>query len=157
MIIKEINGIEHFECSNCGTETFEDAEVCQVCGKTFDDTKKEAELSETTDEQETMCIVVGANYSGKFVFTQLKIDITPKHMIDQEFMADRRMMKEANPYEFYVFQSSLHPNLSQGVQVNIELGKYDYFVTSNYVQVRYNKEQFSDSDVTQLKSFKFHP
>lgn len=155
MIKKLINGYEHFECSNCGEETYEDADYCQICGHIFNRVFNHYELENTAQDGETICIVIGATKSNEFTFTQLKIDMTPKILFKLASFQNQRMMKEANPYEFYVFKTNKYPDLSQGTQINLNFENYEDFKTSNGFRIYYDKTHFSNYDIIELKTYNF--
>lgn len=155
MIKKFVNGYEHFECSRCGEETEYDADYCETCGHQFRKTQTESELEDTASDDETMCIVVSAQKLGFYTFTQLKIDKTPRSLLNLLSFQNQRMMAEANPYEIYVFSNQYYPFLSQGVQVNLALDGYDKLQNENGFTIFYNRVQFSDDAIEDLKTFKF--
>ena len=156
MIRKILNGYEHYECSRCGEETYEDADYCQICGHSFNSIQNEVELEDSADEDETICILVGAQKSGIFTFTQLKKDMTPKMLLNLPSFQGQRMMAEANPYEFYVFKTEKYPYLSQGTQINLNFDFYDNFRTNSGHTIYYDRRHFSHYDVNELKTYNFN-
>lgn len=156
MIKKIINGYEHYECSNCGEETDMDEDYCQVCGHEFSDIRNDEVLEDNASEDETICIVIGASKSGIFTFTQLKIDKPPKMLLNLLSFQSQRLMAEANPYEFYVFDAVRYPHLSPGVQVNLNLDNYDYFQTPNGFKIFYDRTHLSSDAIAELKTYNFN-
>ncbi len=156
MIRRNVNGYEHYECSRCGEETYEDADYCQVCGHSFNSVQNETLLEDSANEDETICVLVGAQKSGLFTFTQLKKDMTPRMMLNLSSFQGQRMMAEPNPYEFYVFKTDKYPYLSQGTQVNLNLDFYDSFRTSNGFTIYFDKRHFTTYDINELKTYNFN-
>lgn len=156
MIRRNVNGYEHYECSRCGEETHQDEDYCQVCGHSFDSVQNETLLEDSTNEDETICVVDGIQKSGLFTFTLLKKDITPKMLLNLSSFQGQRMMAEPNPYEFYVFKPDKYPYLSQGTQVNLNLDLYDSFRTSNGFTIYFDKRHFTKYDINVLKTYNFN-
>ena len=155
MIKKLINGYEHFECSRCGEEANELADYCQICGHNFDSIEEETYLEDTASDYESICIVFGARKSSQFIFTQLKIDMTPSHLLNIPGFNGQRMMAEPNHYHFYVFKSNKYPHLREGTQINLNMDYYESFYTSNRFRIYYDKRHFSITDINELKSYNF--
>lgn len=153
---KVISGYEHYECSRCGEETREDDTYCQICGHSFNSIQSEAELEDSAEENETICELIGAQKSGIFTFTQLKMDITPKMLLSLPSFQNQRMMAESNPYEFYVFKTERYPYLSKGIQIKLNLDNFENFRTSSGYTIYFDKRHFSKSDINELKTYNFN-
>ena len=156
MIRRIINGYEHYECSRCGEETSEDDDYCQICGHSFNSIQNNVELENSAKKDETICVIVGAQKSGIFTFTQLKKDMTPKMLLNLPSFQGKRMMAEPNPYQFYVFKTEKYPYLSQGTQINLNLDNYEQFRTSSGHTIYFDKHHFSQFDINELKTYNFN-
>jgi hypothetical protein len=155
MIRKFISGNEHFICSNCGEETRKHEYLCQVCGHEFYGIKNQAELESLAKSDETICIVIGAHNTGVFTFTQLKIDSTPRMLLNLPSFQNQRLMREADPYEFYAFKTHKYPYLREGKQLNLCFDNYENFKTFNGFKIFYDKTHFTNDDIRELKTYNF--
>ena len=99
----------------------------------------------SSEDELTMCIIETIQTMSGYIFTQLKIDVTPQALID--YGSDSKVYQEAHPYRFYVFKESTE--LALGDKVFLNLNKFDYFF-KNKVKVFYNKEEFDEIDRLEL-------
>ena len=154
MIRRFVSGYEHYECSNCGKTTYEDAEYCQICGHSFGSIQNNVVLKGSVDEDETVCIFVEVQKSGVFTFTQLKKDVTPKSLLNLSSFQGQRMMA-GFPTDIYVFKTEKYPYLSQDAQINLNLNHYHKFETDNGWTIYFDHRHFSQFDIAKLKRYNF--
>ena len=103
----------------------------------------------------TLCQVEWVHMAHSFFFTQLKVDSTPRFLIETQFekFSEQRLFG-FNPSEFYVFQSS-YKRIYEGQNLYIDMEKLSRFITDNGVTVYYLNEKTTPKEVKFLKSFKF--
>lgn len=154
-MIKRIKeGMEYFYCKRCGEEFYEYNDYCPICGKESHGPEFEVTLEDRfLNEDETICVVLGAEQSGKYVFTQLSIDSAHKFGGVNLFGSQRMM--EKNPNAFYVFKTSKYPYLQKNQQINLKLENYSSFRTSNHFEIFYDKNDFSFLDIIRLKTYQY--
>jgi len=75
--------------------------------------------------------------------------MTPEHLKDR---LSYRLFKEPNPDEYYLFHKQIdYFNFEIGEQIDLDLEKYIYFSTKNYGKVFYNKDNFSEREISYIK------
>lgn len=151
MIKKFINGYEYFECSNCGEQTSEFDEYCQICGHEFNQVVRYNfdQLEEIDNKNLTICQITFKEDLNNFSFTMLKIDTTPDYMKNDE-RGIRWFNESLRTY--YVFKRNLHI-LRVGQQINLNLDDFDSFHTENHFNIYYNKKEFSQFEIDDLKTY----
>ena len=142
MIKKIFNGYEHYECSKCGEETQKGEDYCEICGHSFSQPINVPQYQNIEKEEinKTVCIVISAQPSGIFMFTELKVDMTPKHLLHLPQFQNQRMFKEPHN-EFYVFKrDKQHIYVNQ--VLNLDMNEFEHFSKPNFVKVFFNKKGF---------------
>ena len=151
MIKEFVNGYEYFECSNCGEQTSEFDEYCQICGHEFNQVVRYNfdQLEEIDNKNLTICQITFKEDLNNFSFTMLKIDTTPDYMKNDE-RGIRWFNESLRTY--YVFKRNLHI-LGVGQQINLNLDDFDSFHTENHFNIYYNKKEFSQFEIDDLKTY----
>lgn len=144
---------EEFErtlCTKCESYYFEFYEnVCQVCGAIKSDTTSNLTFNPPESTELTMCVIQTIQFSYHYVFCHLKIDMTPEHL---KTVLSYRLFKEPNPDEYYLFHKQIDKfNFEIEEQIDLDLEKFIYFSTKNHNKVYYNKEHFSDAEISFIK------
>lgn len=106
-----------------------------------------------TNELEDSCKVVMSEKSEIYLFTQLKIDITPSTLEQLDSLNENKLFTQ-NPYDFYVF-NSLYANFEIGDIVYVEIKNFERF-KQNEFNIIYPSNHFDFIEVENLKTFDFN-
>ena len=141
-----------FQCPRCGEDVTSDDDYCQICGWLVDGSsyKTEPELVKNTKENETICSIVWLKEYRGYIFTQLKVDLTPTHLKGKLNFA----MMNFNSHHFYIFKENEYPYLSENIQINLNLDNYDSFIKDGCT-IFFDKKHFSSIDIGILKLFNY--
>ena len=96
--------------------------------------------------------MTNCGYSN-FIFTQLKIDATLKHLLSLPIYQTHRMVSLPMGDKFYVFKKELM-NIEVGDELNLDLSKYESILVDD-VKVYYDRELFNSIEIFELKTFRF--
>ena len=89
---------------------------------------------------------------NNYTFATLRIETTP----DCTNNEDREFGWFSEPLNtYYVFKKKLH-HLNVGQQLNLNLKDFELFHTLNHFSVYYNKYDFTDDEISDLKTYKIN-
>ena len=143
-------------CPRCDEPVFDSSEVCQVCGyvlervpsRSYSNKPSEDELLQLIEKGLTSCIISFFRKSNEFTFLTVE-------KFEKLGMIGGYYRQQIN--EFFIFKSQNHPNIrSLRQHVIFDLKDFDHFITGNYVKVYYLRDEMNNSDILELKTYKFN-
>ena len=145
---------EFYECPKCGEELSKSEEYCQTCGFEIGENTvcKDDQLVQINNQDLTICQITFKEDLNNYTFATLRIETTP----DCTNNEDREFGWFSEPLNtYYVFKKKLH-HLNVGQQLNLNLKDFELFHTLNHFSVYYNKYDFTDDEISDLKTYKIN-
>lgn len=148
---EDFKNLQFNQCSNCGEEISASDDYCQICG--FEIVAENSDqLVEIDNKDSTICQITYKEILNNFLFTTLRIETTPDFMKNDE----RELgwfTEQLNTY--YVFKNSLH-DLKVGQQIYLNLKDFELFQTINHISVYFNRKEFTNDEILDLKTYNIH-